>query len=82
MVINLQFDKSHRYKESIEGIPVPVSLTAGGKAVHTDAKIDCGSAACLFSNEIGMMLGLNIEEYDFVTTTRRTTRNGEHRPTR
>lgn len=62
MAINLEFDKSYRYKESIEGIPVPVSLTAGGKLVHTEAKIDCGSSACLFSNEIGRMLGLKVEE--------------------
>lgn len=61
MSINLEFDRSFQYEESPEGIAVPVSLLAAGNLIHTSAKIDCGSAACLFSNEVGRMLGLDIE---------------------
>ncbi len=62
MAIHLPFDYHFRYTDSEEGITVPVSLAISDTVVDTSAKIDTGAGACLFSREVGMMLGLDIEQ--------------------
>ncbi len=57
----LTFDEEYRYKDDESGISISVILTYGGKTVHTDAKVDPGSAVCLFSYEDGLDLGVPIE---------------------
>ncbi len=58
----LSFDEEYRYKDDEEGIPISVILTYSGNAVRTDAKVDTGSAICLFSHEDGLDLGVPIEK--------------------
>ncbi|MDQ3011035.1 MAG: hypothetical protein M3X11_10090 [Acidobacteriota bacterium] len=61
MTIQLPFSIEHEYKDLPDGITIPVSLTSGNYEVAADAKVDTGSAVCLFSREIGLLLGLEIE---------------------
>jgi len=58
------FDEEYHYKDDEEGIPISVILTYGAKTVRTDAKVDPGSAVCLFSHEDGLDLGVPIEQGD------------------
>jgi hypothetical protein len=58
----LTFDEEYRYKDDEEGIPISVILTYGAKTIRTDAKVDPGSAVCLFSHEDGLDLGIPIEQ--------------------
>src|SRR5262245_42986426 len=60
----LTFDEEHNYKDDEECIPISVALTYGNQTVRADAKIDPGSAVCLFSNEVGVALGVPIEQGD------------------
>lgn len=60
----LTFDEEYRYEDGEEGIPISVILTYGDKTVRTDAKVDPGSAVCLFSYEDGLDLGVPIEQGD------------------
>jgi hypothetical protein len=58
----LTFDEEYRYEDDEEGIPISVILTYGDKTIRTDAKVDPGSAVCLFSHEDGLDLGVPIEQ--------------------
>jgi len=58
----LTFDEEHRYKDDDDGIPLQVRLAYAGKSVEVTAKVDPGAAVCLFSNEVGMALGVPIEQ--------------------
>ncbi|MEK7834160.1 MAG: hypothetical protein AAB401_23935 [Acidobacteriota bacterium] len=58
----LTFDQEHHYKDDDEGIPIEVGLTYGGITVEVQAKVDTGSAVCLFSHEIGLKLSIPIEQ--------------------
>jgi len=58
------FDEEYRYKDDEEGISISVTLTYSGKTIRTDAKVDSGSAVCLFSHEDGFDLGISIEQGD------------------
>jgi hypothetical protein len=60
----LTFDEEYRFKDDEEGIPISVILTYGAKTIRTDAKVDPGSAVCLFSHEDGLDLGIPIEQGD------------------
>jgi hypothetical protein len=60
----LTFDEEYNYKDDEEGIPISVTLTYGNQTVRADAKVDPGSAVCLFSNEVGVALGIPIEHGD------------------
>lgn len=58
----LPYDYSHHYAENPDGLLVPVSLQCG-KTIHkTSACVDTGASVCLFSREIGEILGLDIEQ--------------------
>jgi hypothetical protein len=58
----LTFAEELCYKDDEEGIPISVILTYGDKTIRTDAKVDPGSAVCLFSHEDGLDLGLIVEQ--------------------
>lgn len=59
--MQLNFDIAYTYDESADGIVIPVILSFGGNTIRTQGCVDCGAGHCLFTNEIGMQLGLNIE---------------------
>jgi hypothetical protein len=58
----LNFDEEHHYKDDDDGIPILVKLTYGGTSIEVTAKVDTGSAVCLFSHEDGLDLGVPVEE--------------------
>ena len=58
----LTFAEEHHYKDDEEGIPISVTLTYGSKTERVDAKVDPGAAVCLFSHELGLKLGITIEQ--------------------
>ncbi len=58
----LSFDYEYRYEDDEEGIPLPVKLTFGGRTVGVTAKVDPGAAVCLFRHEIGLKLGIPIDQ--------------------
>ena len=56
----LSFAVTHRYN-SDDGIKIPLTIAYGGEQVPASGYVDCGAGACIFSHEIGQMLGLQIE---------------------
>src|SRR2546422_5099349 len=58
----LTFAEEHRYKDDDYGIPILVKLTYAGTTIEVTAKVDTGSAVCLFSHEDGLDLGVPIEQ--------------------
>lgn len=58
----LTFAEEHRYKDDEEGIPLQVRLTYAGHSIEVTAKVDPGAAVCLFSREVGLKLGVPIEQ--------------------
>ncbi len=61
MPTSLNFDFAYRYPDQPEGIRLPTTLMLDGVVVQTHAYVDPGAACCVFSNEVGRNLGLNIE---------------------
>jgi len=57
----LNFDEKHLYKDDDDGIPILVRLTYGETSIEVTAKVDTGSAVCLFSHEDGLDLGVPVE---------------------
>jgi hypothetical protein len=58
----LSFDYEYRYEDDEDGIPLPVRLTFGGRTVSVTAKVDPGAAVCLFRHEVGLKLGVPIDQ--------------------
>lgn len=58
----LTFEQEHRYPDDEEGISISIKLTHGDKTLRVDAKVDPGAAVCLFSHEVGLKLGIPIEQ--------------------
>lgn len=58
----LSFSEEVTYKDSEEGIPLEIRLTYAGTQLDVIAKVDTGSAVCLFSYEDGLDLGIPIEQ--------------------
>jgi hypothetical protein len=58
----LPFDYSYHYPDASDGILIPVSLLSGQIFYKASASIDPGATVCLFSREIGEILGLDIEQ--------------------
>lgn len=56
----LSFDVVRRY-DSDDGIRIPLNIICGGRETETTAYVDCGASDCIFSNETGLLLGLQIE---------------------
>jgi hypothetical protein len=57
----LSFDVTHIYVSN-DGIEIPLVISSGRKEVQTSGYANCGAEACIFSNEIGQMLGIDIED--------------------
>ena len=57
----LTFEVAYRYQESQEGISIPVTLAHKTGLYRAVAKVDPGAEVCLFSNEVGLQLGLDVE---------------------
>jgi hypothetical protein len=60
---DLSFNVIHIYT-STDGIKIPLVISFEGKEVQTSGYADCGAEACIFRNEIGQMLGIDIEAGD------------------
>ena len=61
----LPFDYSHRYADHSDGLLIPVALQAGQTIHKTFAGIDTGASVCLFSREVGEILGLDVEQGEY-----------------
>jgi hypothetical protein len=57
----LTFDISYRYPENAKGITIPVILTSPYGTYRAAAKADTGADVCLFSNDAGLQLGLDVD---------------------
>ena len=58
----LNFAQEYRYPDDEEGISIEVKLFYAGHGFEVWAKVDSGASVCLFSNEIGLKLGIPIEQ--------------------
>lgn len=61
MAVTLSFIETYTYPERRDGITIPVAVIANGLIIPTYAKVDSGSDFCIFSHEIGLALGLDVE---------------------
>ena len=61
MPTSLEFETSHQYEGSVEGIEIPVALSAGEYSVELLAKLDTGASYCIFERKYAEMLGLDVE---------------------
>jgi hypothetical protein len=57
----LEFEASHRYDASADGIDLPVTLKMGRQSIDVVAKLDTGSAHCIFERKAAEYLGLDVE---------------------
>lgn len=62
MDTQLLFTHEYRYKDDSSGITTPVILWHGDLSVAVTAKVDTGAEVCLFKNEIGLKLGVPVEQ--------------------
>jgi hypothetical protein len=58
----ITFIEELHYKDDEMGIPLLVTLTYAGSTVKVTAKVDTGAAVCVFSNDVGLALGIPIEQ--------------------
>ena|SRR5687767_5257946 len=61
MPTELSFDVAFQYPDRADGITIPTVLSFGDQIIRTSAKVDPGAEYCVFSHELGVKLGLNIE---------------------
>lgn len=61
MPFDLTFSESISYPDTDGGIPLYVVLSRGGLRATAEAVVDSGGSVCLFSRELGVSLGLDIE---------------------
>jgi hypothetical protein len=57
----LTFDIVYRYPENAKRITIPVTLISPYGTYRAAAKVDTGAEVCLFSNDAGLQLGLDVE---------------------
>ena len=62
MITQLNFAEELRYPDDASGITIPVLLTYRGKSLRVAAKVDTGAQVCLFVQEVGLRLGLPVEQ--------------------
>jgi hypothetical protein len=60
MVKELRFEYEYQYKDSADGIMLPVRLSHNGRIVNTTAKVDPGATVCLVSREDGLDLDTSV----------------------
>jgi len=61
----LPFDYSHHYTDHSDGLLIPVALQSGQTIHKTFACIDTGATVCLFSREVGEILGIEVEQGEY-----------------
>jgi hypothetical protein len=61
----IEFDVVFNNANQEEGIEIPLALNANGRSLMTVSFVDTGCGACLFGNEIGVDLGIDIESGEF-----------------
>ena len=61
MPVSLDFDISHRYTASADGIEIPITLCIGSQSVQLLAKLDTGAAHCILERKYAEMIGLDVE---------------------
>lgn len=61
MSTELSFAVTYQYPDRPDGITLPVLLSVSGQVVQASAKVDTGAECCIFSQELGLKLGLDIE---------------------
>jgi hypothetical protein len=61
MPISLEFETSHRYDGSPEGIGIPITLSVGEQSVDLVAKVDTGAAHCVFERRYAEMPRLVVD---------------------
>lgn len=62
MKTTLTFTETIRYQDDLTGISIPVMLDYRGNPLHEHAKVDPGAEICLFKYEIGVGLGIQVEQ--------------------
>lgn len=67
MATKLDFAEEFHYPDEPSGITIPTLLTYGNKTIRASAKVDTGADVCLFAREIGVRLGLRVEEGDAIS---------------
>jgi hypothetical protein len=65
MSLYLPFEESFHYPDHKDGIAIHVTLKSGALLHITSAVVDTGGGVCLFSREIGELLGLDIEQGEY-----------------
>jgi hypothetical protein len=64
MSFDLRFDKLALYDSGEPGISIRVEIRLGSESVTINAKVDTGSAICIFERRLGDSLGIDIESGD------------------
>lgn len=67
MATQLTFAEEFHYSDDRSGITIPTLLTYGNKTIRASAKVDTGADVCLFAQEIGIRLGLRVEQGDAIS---------------
>lgn len=62
MKTTLTFTETIYYHDSTVGITIPVALGYQSKAIQEQAKVDPGAEVCLFRHEVGLRLGITVEQ--------------------
>jgi hypothetical protein len=62
MSTQLTFTEEFICDEDPDGLIIPVSLEFGDKSIRVVAKVDTGAEVCLFTSEVGLKIGIPIEE--------------------
>lgn len=61
MSYTLSFAARYDYDTTLQGITMPVTLSAGAESAQLQAKVDSGAGGCIFARAHGERLGLAIE---------------------
>jgi hypothetical protein len=62
----INFSEELRYDGDRNGISLMITLMHQGNEMTVPAKIDTGADVCLFSHEIGVALGIPIEQGEYL----------------
>lgn len=62
MSTEISFSDEYRYEDHQDGITIMITLIYAERFIHTRAKVDTGAEVCIFSHEIGINLGIPIEQ--------------------
>lgn len=62
MTKQLLFDTEYHYPDHRDGITIPALLSYGAISIPVEAKVDCGAEVCLFTNEDGQKLGIQVNQ--------------------